>query len=104
MTLGSTALIGPAQHAHHAVVRAVEEGMSLIRAANSGFTFATDPLGRITAELAPMQMAALDVRPDQRLAGTVFSQVRYWLLLIALGAGLLVSVAVSRGGRKRRTS
>ena len=27
--------IGPAQHAHHARVRAVEEGMSLIRAANS---------------------------------------------------------------------
>ncbi|WP_035099288.1 apolipoprotein N-acyltransferase [Devosia sp. LC5] len=95
--------IGPAQHAHHARVRAVEEGMSLIRAANSGLTFSTDPLGRITAELAPLQMAALDVRPDQRLASTVFSQVRYWPLLIVLGAGLLVSVAVSRGGRKRRT-
>ncbi|GLQ12333.1 apolipoprotein N-acyltransferase [Devosia yakushimensis] len=94
--------IGPAQHAHHARVRAVEEGMSLIRAANSGLTFATDPLGRIKAQLAPMQMAALDVRPDQRLASTVFAQVRYWPLLIALGAGLLISVAVSRGGRKRR--
>lgn len=94
--------IGPAQHAHHARVRAVEEGMSLIRAANSGLTFATDPLGRITAQLAPMQMAALDVRPDQRLASTVFARVRYWPLLIVLGAGLLVSVAVSRGGPKRR--
>jgi apolipoprotein N-acyltransferase len=51
-----------------------------------------------------MQMAALDVRPDQRLAGTVFSQVRYWPLLIVLAAGLLVSLAVSRRGRKRRTS
>src|SRR5690606_32625392 len=39
--------IGPAQHAHHARVRAVEEGMSLIRAANTGLTFATDPLGRV---------------------------------------------------------
>lgn len=94
--------IGPAQHAHHARVRAVEEGMSLIRAANSGLTFATDPLGRITAALAPLQMAALDVRPDQRLASTVFARVRYWPLLIVLAAGLLVSVAVSRGGRKRR--
>lgn len=94
--------IGPAQHAHHARVRAVEEGMSLIRAANSGLTFATDPLGRVKAQLAPLQMAALDVRPDQRLASTVFAQVRYWPLLIALGAGLLISVAVSRGGRKRR--
>lgn len=96
--------IGPAQHAHHARVRAVEEGMSLIRAANSGLTFATDPLGRVKAQLAPLQMAALDVRPDQRLASTVFAQVRYWPLLIALGAGLLISVAVSRGGRKRRVA
>ncbi|WP_240231357.1 apolipoprotein N-acyltransferase [Devosia lacusdianchii] len=93
--------IGPAQHAHHARVRAVEEGMSLIRAANSGLTFATDPLGRITGQIAPLEMAALDVRPHERLAGTVFSRVRYWPLLIALVAGLLISVAAARGGRKR---
>ena len=92
--------IGPAQHAHHARVRAVEEGMSLIRAANSGLTFATDPLGRITAELAPLQMAALDVRPHERLASTVFSQVRHWPLLIALLAGLLISVVVRRKGKR----
>ena len=60
--------IGPAQHAHHARVRAVEEGMSLIRAANSGLTFATDPLGRITAQLPPMEMAVLDVA-SRRAAG-----------------------------------
>ncbi|MHA6689353.1 apolipoprotein N-acyltransferase [Devosia sp. A449] len=94
--------IGPAQHAHHARVRAVEEGMSLIRAANSGLTFATDPLGRITAALPPQQMAALDVRPHQRLASTLFSQLRYWPLLIALLAGVLISIVVSRGSRRRR--
>lgn len=93
--------IGPAQHAHHARVRAVEEGMSLVRAANSGLTFATDPLGRITAELPPLQMAALDVRPHERLASTVFSQVRHWPLLIALMAGLLISVVAARRGKRR---
>jgi apolipoprotein N-acyltransferase len=92
--------LGPAQHAHHARVRAVEEGMSLIRAANSGLTFATDPLGRVTAELAPMQMAALDVRPFERLAPTPFAQWRYWPLLVVLGLGLLVSAA---GAWRRRT-
>ena len=94
--------IGPAQHAHHARVRAVEEGMSLVRAANSGLTFATDPLGRITAELAPQQMAALDVRPHERLSGTMFSQLRYWPLLIVLVAGLAVSVLISRRERPKR--
>jgi apolipoprotein N-acyltransferase len=92
--------IGPAQHAHHARIRAVEEGMSLVRAANTGITFATDPLGRITAELPPQQMAALDVRPHERLPGTVFSQLRHWPLLIALLAGLLISVVVARDTRR----
>lgn len=94
--------IGPAQHAHHARIRAVEEGMSLIRAANTGLTFATDPLGRITAQLPPMQMAALDVRPHERLSGTVFSQLRHWPLLLALLAGLLISLAASRTNRRKR--
>lgn len=94
--------IGPAQHAHHARIRAVEEGMSLIRAANTGLTFATDPLGRITAQLPPMQMAALDVRPHERLSGTVFSQLRHWPLLVALLAGMLISLAASRTNRRKR--
>ncbi|MEO5808333.1 apolipoprotein N-acyltransferase [Devosia sp.] len=94
--------IGPAQHAQHAKVRAVEEGMSLIRAANSGITMLVDPLGRVTAQLAPKEMNVLDVVPDQKLPRTLFAQYRYWPLLIALLIGLLVSVAVTRGGKRRR--
>lgn len=94
--------VGPAQHAHHARLRAVEEGMSLVRAANTGLTFATDPLGRITAQLAPGEMAALDVRPHQRLESTVFQSVRHWPFLIAVVAGILAGFVASRGGRKRR--
>ncbi|MET3899285.1 apolipoprotein N-acyltransferase [Devosia sp. UYZn731] len=93
--------IGPAQHAHHARLRAVEEGMSLIRAANSGLTFATDPFGRITAQLAPQEMAVLDVSPHERLGSTMFAQVRYWPLLVALGLGLLISVVAARGRRRK---
>ncbi|HEY0034597.1 MAG TPA: apolipoprotein N-acyltransferase [Devosia sp.] len=93
--------IGPAQHAHHARVRAVEEGLSLIRAANTGLTFATDPLGRVTASIAPGQMAVLDVRPHERLASTIFAQLRYWPLLIALLACLGISLVVSRRAQRR---
>ena len=93
--------IGPAQHAHHARLRAVEEGMSLVRAANTGLTFATDPLGRIIAELAPGEMAALDVRPHQRLEHTVFQSVRHWPFLIAVVAGILAGFVASRRGRRR---
>jgi len=93
--------IGPAQHAHHARVRAVEEGMSLVRAANTGLSFATDPLGRVSAELTPGEMAVLDVRPHERLTGTVFQSVRHWPVLIAVLAGVIAGFAASRRGRKR---
>ncbi|KKB78713.1 hypothetical protein VW35_09360 [Devosia soli] len=93
--------IGPAQHAHHVRLRAVEEGMSVLRAANTGLTFATDPLGRITAQLAPGQMAALDVRPDQRLPPTIFAQLRHYPLAIAIIAGILIGFVASRRGRRR---
>src|SRR5690606_3257582 len=96
------ASIGPAQHAHHARLRAVEEGMSLVRAANTGLTFATDPLGRITAQLVPGEMAALDLRPHERLGGTVFQSVRHWPFLIAVLAGILAGFVASRQGRGRR--
>ena len=93
--------IGPAQHAHHAKLRAVEEGMSLVRVANTGLTFATDPLGRITAQLAPGEMAALDIRPHVKLDATVFSKVRHWPFLIAVLAGILAGFVASRRGRRR---
>jgi apolipoprotein N-acyltransferase len=94
--------IGPAQHADHARIRAVEEGMPLIRAANSGLTFVTDPLGRITAELAPRQPALLDVVPDERLAPTLFARWRYWPLLAAELLGFVISLAAARRSRQRR--
>lgn len=94
--------VGPAQHAHHARLRAVEEGMSLVRAANTGLTFATDPLGRVTAALAPGEMAVLDVRPHERLAGTVFQSVRHWPVLIAVLAGILAGFVASWRGRRRQ--
>ena len=94
--------IGPAQHAHHARLRAVEEGMSLIRAANSGLTFATDPWGRVTAQLAPLEMAVLDVKPRERLAPTIFAQYRHWPLLAAILLGLATSALARRRNRRHR--
>lgn len=80
---------GPSQHAQHARIRAVEEGMSLIRVANTGLTYATDPLGRIVAQLTPGQMAVLDVRPHERLDPTLFAQLRHWPFLIAVMLSIL---------------
>jgi apolipoprotein N-acyltransferase len=42
---------GPPQHFHQARIRAVEQGMSVLRAANNGISAVIDPEGRVTASL-----------------------------------------------------
>jgi len=94
--------IGPAQHAHHVRLRAVEEGMALVRAANSGITMLVDPLGRVTARLAEQQMAVLDVSPARRLADTVFARLRHLPFAAALALGAAIAVLSSRKLRRKR--
>ena len=88
--------IGLAQHADHARLRAVEEGLPLIRVANSGITEVVDPLGRVVDSLPPEQEGVLNVTPPQRLDGTIFSKLRYWPLLIAILVGLGIAVWSAR--------
>ncbi len=88
--------IGLAQHADHARLRAVEEGMPLIRVGNSGITEVVDPLGRVTQSLPPEQIGLLDVVPPNRLDGTVFSRLGYWPLLVAVLIGLAIAVWSAR--------
>lgn len=88
--------IGPAQHAHHVKIRAVEEGKPLIRAANTGLTFATDPLGRVTAAIAPQEMGLVDVVPAHPLPPTLFAQWRHWPFLGFELLGLLIAVVTRR--------
>lgn len=88
--------IGLAQHADHARLRAVEEGMPLVRVANSGITEVVDPLGRVVASLPPEQQGVLNVTPPGKLGGTVFSRLRYWPLLIAVLIGLGIAIWSSR--------
>lgn len=51
---------GPRQHFHQARVRAVEQGVPLVRAANNGISAIVDPYGRVTAELGMNVRGVID--------------------------------------------
>lgn len=93
--------MGLAQHFHHARVRAVEEGLSLVRAANSGISAIVDPLGRIDAMMAEGMVGAIKGRPAQPIAPTFFAQYRHWPLAGMLILGALVALPGWRRRLKR---
>lgn len=93
--------IGPAQHAHHALLRAVETGLPLLRSTNSGVTFAADPLGRVTAQLAPGQPGFIDVVPANPIEPTLFARSGNWPFLAILALGAVVAL-LTRTRRPRK--
>jgi apolipoprotein N-acyltransferase len=77
---------GPYQHLLAARVRAIEEGIPIARAANTGISAVIDPLGRVTASLALGRMGVVDGSLPKALGETPYSRVgdmAFVLLMIA---------------------
>ena len=81
---------GPFQHFAQARLRAVEQGLPLVRVANTGVTAVIDARGRVVAELPFGTMGALDAALPGALPPTVYSRLGEgpFILLLA-GLGLL---------------
>ena len=76
---------GPYQHFTSARLRAVEEGLPLVRAANTGISGLIDPYGRVV-ELIPLgQPGVRDVALPTALSGlTPYARFGDWTLLVQL--------------------
>ncbi|HET6183776.1 MAG TPA: apolipoprotein N-acyltransferase [Acetobacteraceae bacterium] len=83
---------GPHQHLAAARMRAVEEGLPLLRAANTGISAAFDGYGHQLARLGLGRAGTLIVRVPGPLPATPFARFGLWIpltfALIGLGAGL----------------
>ena len=98
---------GPQQHLVQARYRAIEMGLPLVRAANTGISAVIDPHGRVTAHLPLGLSGKLDAALPGALAPTFyarFGDAFVVLLLIIAGAGLILgrfAKAVDRRGAER---
>ena len=66
---------GPYQHLQQARLRAIEQGLPLVRAANTGISAVIDPLGRIVAKLDLGIEGVLDSPLPSAIASTVYTRV-----------------------------
>ncbi len=80
---------GPFQHADQARLRAIEQGLPLVRVANTGVTAVYDARGRVVAALDFQKAGAMTLALPGALPATLYSR---WgegpVLLLLLGLGL----------------
>ena len=89
---------GPWQHLRQSVVRAVEEGLPVIRVANLGISAVIDPYGRMRAVIGRAQRAVSESALPKPASPTVFSRYRHLPFFILLA----LSVVIALFSRMRR--
>jgi apolipoprotein N-acyltransferase len=80
---------GPYQHLQQARLRAVEQGLPVVRAANTGISAVIDPLGRIVAQLGLGVEGVLDSSLPSPIRLTVYARVGDIPLAITVAVALI---------------
>jgi apolipoprotein N-acyltransferase len=81
---------GPYQHFQQARIRAVEEGLPLVRAANNGISAIVDPLGRIIRQLPLGTEGVLDGPLPRPVAPTTYARFGDSIIAMMLAMFLLI--------------
>jgi len=90
---------GPYQHLQQARLRAIEEGLPMVRAANTGISAVIDPVGRIVAQLGLGIEGVLDSSLPAAIAPTIYARTGDIPAAIVIAAAVIFVIR-RRGGRR----
>ncbi|CAN5234555.1 apolipoprotein N-acyltransferase [soil metagenome] len=87
---------GPEQNLAQARMRAIEEGLPVLRATPTGISAIIDAHGRVLASIPWNTRGAIEAPLPTPLAPTLFARFGNWLAALVAGAMLLLAVAFRR--------
>ena len=80
---------GPYQHLQQARLRAIEQGLPVVRAANTGISAVIDPMGRVVAQLGLGLEGVLDSGLPSAIPPTIYARAGDIPIMIILAAAWL---------------
>jgi apolipoprotein N-acyltransferase len=83
---------GPYQHLQQARVRTIEQGLPLVRAANTGISAVIDPLGRIVKSLPLGAEGIMDASLPRRIDATLYARTGDSGVALVIGAALIIVI------------
>lgn len=93
--------VGPHQHLYASRVRAVEQGLPMVRAANNGISAVIDPYGRILHRLELDDIGIIDFTLPDALRPTFYHLYGEWILKGLLCVNFIILSLLGFGYRKR---
>jgi apolipoprotein N-acyltransferase len=90
---------GPYQHLQQARVRAIEEGLPLVRAANTGISAVIDPFGRVIRSLPLGVDGVIDSSLPRATGLTPYARAGDWAFGVMLAVALLMIMRARRRSR-----
>jgi apolipoprotein N-acyltransferase len=83
---------GPYQHLQQARMRSIEQGLPLVRAANTGVSAVIDPLGRIVKSLPLGTEGVMDASLPRRIDRTLYARIGDAGIALVFGASLIIII------------